>query len=76
MELIDDIKKRGTLSEVKMSFDGLHFTGWVSSKPINPREFRTRVRDAWKVFRGKAIAVRYFDDLSDEEKINYVKNNR
>ena len=76
MKLIDDIRNDKTMSEAKVSFNGLHYTGWVNAKPINPRGFRTRIRDAWKVFRGKAIAVQYFDDLNEEEKINYVQNNK
>ena len=74
MELVDELKRKGTMTEIKISFDGLHYTGWVNAKPINPRWFRTRIKDAWKVFRGKAIAAQYFDDLNEEEKIEYVKS--
>lgn len=71
--LIDDIRKLGTMSTIKIPVDGILYEGHVSSKPINPRWFRTRVRDAIKVFRGKAIAVQYFDDLTEDQKRKYVK---
>jgi len=73
MRLIDDLRKDGCTSETKIDIDGVVYTGWVDAKPINPREFRTRVKDAWKVFRGKAIATQYYDDLSQDEKREHVK---
>ena len=58
MEIIDKLIKTGDVkSEAKTIIDGLHYTGWVCAKPINPRWFRIRLRDALMVFRGKAIAV-------------------
>lgn len=75
MELIDDIVTKGeALSRFKViNVDGKEYTGWVCAKPINPRLFRTRLRDAVKVLRGEAIAIQYFDDLTEQEKQNYVK---
>ncbi len=71
MTVIDNIG--GCQSEVKVWVDDTLYTGWVNAKPINPRWFRTRIADAWQILRGKAIAVRYFDDLNEKEKANHVK---
>lgn len=73
MEFIDILKKQGCQSEVTMIINNVQYTGWVSAKPINPRWFKTRLRDALKVFTGKAIAVQYFDDLTDQQKQDYIK---
>jgi len=73
MEFLDILKKQGCQSEVIMIIDGVQYSGWVSAKPINPRWFRTRLRDALMVFRGKAIAVQYFDDLTEQQKQDYIK---
>lgn len=72
MQLIDDLKKCGCQTEVKVWVNDTLYTGWVLAKPINPRWWRTRIRDAWQVLRGRAIATKYFDDLTERQKQDYV----
>lgn len=72
MQVIDNLKKCGTVSEVKVRVNDTLYIGWVDSKPINPRRWKTRIRDAWQVLRGRAIGVQYFDDLTETQKQEYV----
>ena len=73
MEQVDNFKKLGTMSETTVVVGGIEFKGWVHAKPINPRWWKSRISDAWQVLRGKAIAIQYFDDLTEEQKEEYVK---
>jgi hypothetical protein len=74
MELIDDVIKHDrNQSLVKVKLGKVEYSSWVIAKPINPRWIKSRIRDAWKVLIGKAIAVRYFEDFNNEEKLEYVK---
>ena len=75
MMLIDDIKKQGCQSEASVDIDGIKHSGWVCAKPINPRMWRTRIKDALQILKGKAIAVQYFDDLNDDQKYKYITKN-
>jgi len=53
------------------------FEGWQIAKPLNCNKEYTTLKDrfvmAKKVLLGKAIAVQYFTDLTEDEKISYVK---
>lgn len=73
MELVETFVKCGAISEQFVVVRGIEYKGWVHSKPINPRWWKTRIRDAWQILRGKAIAIQYFEDLTEEEKEKYVK---
>lgn len=53
--------------------DGVEYKGWVYGKPINPRWWKTRFRDAWQILKGNAIAIQYYEDLTQEQKEKYVK---
>ena len=72
MQLVDDLKQGGCQTEVTVKANDTLYNGWVCAKPINPRWWRTRIADAWQVFIGKAIAVKYFDDLTEKQKQDYV----
>lgn len=73
--LIDDIvKEANTQTEVSlMTSGGVRLRGWKIAKPLNYNlNFRNRLRMACHVFRGKAIAVRYFEDMSEAEIMEYA----
>ena len=71
MKVIDNIGN--CTSEIKIIINGIQYTSWMKAKPINPRRFRTRVRDAIMILKGKAIGVQYFEDLTEEKKEQYFK---
>ena len=60
-------------SEIKIIINGIQYTSWMRAKPINPRRFGTRIRDAVMILKGKAIGVQYFEDLTEEKKEQYFK---
>ena len=73
MEIVDTFIKTGAQSQEYVVVNGKEYVGWVHAKPINPRWWRTRIRDAWQILRGRAIAIQYFKDLTQEQKESYVK---
>ena len=77
--LIDELVKDQTITEqVSVVIEGKMFEGWQIAKPLNYNKEYTTLKDrfvmARKVLFGKAIAVQYFTDLTEDEKISYVKN--
>jgi hypothetical protein len=77
--LIDELVKDDSVPEsVSVVVDGNKLEGWMIAKPLNyDKEYTTlkeRFAMAKKVFFGKAIAVQFFSDLTEQEKIKYVKN--
>jgi hypothetical protein len=81
MELIDNILKEQDKVDTQASvmIDGVEHIGWVCAKPLNynyENGFFTRLRNALKIIKGKAIAIQYFEDLSENEKINYVRKEK
>ena len=77
--LIDELVKDKSVSEqVSVVIEGKMFEGWQIAKPLNCNKEYTTLKDrfvmAKKVLLGKAIAVQYFTDLTEDEKISYVKN--
>ena len=73
MELADNFKNSGALSQQFVVVNGVEYCGWVAARPINPRWWRTRIRDAWRILRGNAIAIQYFEDLNQKQKEEYIK---
>ncbi len=78
--LIDEFIKYANenQTEVKVTIDGNVLTGWQIAKPLNydPDYFSLNDRQemANAILEGKAIAVRYFCDMSQEEQVEYVKS--
>lgn len=72
--LIDDFKH--TSSEHRVEVEEGEFQGFMLAKPLNyDPEYLTdkeRREMADAIMAGKAIAVRFFDDFSEEEKREYV----
>lgn len=76
--LIDDLLEDDSVSEItSITIDGKVFEGWQIAKPLNYEKkytgFIDRLRASAKVLMGKAIAVQYFSDLTEQEKIDHVK---
>ena len=77
--LIDELVKDKSVSEqVSVVIEGKMLEGWQIAKPLNYNKEYTTLKDrfvmAKKVLLGKAIAVQFFTDLTEAEKISYVKN--
>ena len=77
--LIDElVKDQSTTEQVSVVIEGKMFEGWQIAKPLNYDKKYTTLKDrfvmAKKVLLGKAIAVQFFTDLTEDEKISYVKN--
>lgn len=78
--LIDDFIKDVDVNqtEVNVTIDGKILTDWQIAKLLNydsdyfSLEDRQEMANA--VLEGKAIAVRYFCDMTDDEQIEYVKS--
>ena len=77
--LIDEIRKDldCTQEECSVIVDGCTFTGWQITKPLNYNKEYTTAKErgemAKLVKEGKAIAVQFFEDLTEDEKVEYVK---
>ena len=76
--LIDELVKDQPASEsVSLMIDGKQLAGWQIAKPLNYTKQYTTLKErfvmAKKVLFGKAIAVQFFSDLTEQEKIAYVK---
>ena len=77
--LIDElVKDQSTTEQVSVVIEGKMLEGWQIAKPLNYDKKYTTLKDrfvmARKVLLGKAIAVQFFTDLTEDEKISYVKN--
>jgi hypothetical protein len=77
--LIDELVKDQSMTEqLSVVIEGKMFEGWQIAKPLNYNKEYTTLKDrfvmARKVLFGNAIAVQYFTDLTEDEKISYVKN--
>ena len=76
--LIDELVKHQPASEsVSLVIDGKQLAGWQIAKPLNYTKQYTTLKErfvmAKKVLFGQAIAVQFFSDLTEQEKIAYVK---
>ena len=77
--LIDElVKDQSTTEQVSVVIEGKTIEGWQIAKPLNYDKKYTTLKDrfvmAKKVLFGKAVAVQFFTDLTEDEKISYVKN--
>ncbi len=76
-QLVESNTEDSTQEQTSVTVEGLTFTGYQIAKPLNYEKqytsFKERFLMALKVLKGQAIAVQYFSDLSDSEKIAYVK---
>lgn len=78
MILIDElIKENHPQSEVEVEIDGQLMRGWQIAKPLNyDPEYMSlaeRSKMAKLIMEGKAIAVQFFSDLTEEQQVEYVK---
>jgi len=75
-EFIKDISD--TQEGTNVLIEGQSFEGYQIAKPLNydPEYLSMEERQemANYVLEGKAIAVRFFRDLTEEEKVEYVKS--
>lgn len=76
--LIDElVKDQLTTEQVSVVIEGKKLEGWQIAKPLNyDKKYTTffqRCTMAKKVLLGKAIAVQFFIDLTEQDKIAYVK---
>ena len=76
--LIDElVKDQSTTEQVSVVIEGKTIEGWQIAKPLNYDKKYTTLKDrfvmARKVLFGKAVAVQFFTDLTEDEKISYVK---
>jgi hypothetical protein len=79
IKLIDDIDESfNNMEQVTVIIDSKKLQGWQIAKPLNYEKkyctFIERLKAALLVFKCKAIAIQFFRDLTEEEKIKYVKN--
>jgi len=70
--LIDElVESQSTTEQVSVTIEGEKLEGWQISKPLNYEKqytrFIDRLKSAIKVLKGKAIAVQFFTDLSEED---------
>lgn len=78
--LIDDIQEEfgSNTEQFVVEVNGKKLQGWQIAKPINfdseHLSIKERKEMADAIMKGKAIAVRFFDDLTAEEQTEYVKN--
>lgn len=77
MILIDDLVDTNVKSECKVTINGRQLKGWQVAKPLNYDRKYTSIVDrfkmAVKVLSGRAIAVQFFEDLTDKEQEMFVK---
>jgi hypothetical protein len=76
--LIDElVKDQSTTEQVSVVIEGKKLEGWQIAKPLNYERKYTTLKErfvmAKKVLFGKAIAVQFFTDLTQQDKIAYVK---
>ena len=76
--LIDElVKDQSTTEQVTVVIEGKKLEGWQIAKPLNYERKYTTLKErfmmAKKVLFGKAIAVQFFTDLTEQDKIAYVK---
>jgi len=76
--LIDElVKYQSTTEQVSVTIEGKKLEGWQIAKPLNYEKkytrFTDRLKSSIKVLTGKAIAVQFFTDLTEQDKIAYVK---
>lgn len=76
--LIDElVKDQNTSSSFTIEDKDLLLTGWQIAKPLNydpdylSKKERKEMADA--VLAGKAIAVCFFEDLSKEDQLEYLR---
>ena len=76
--LIDElVKDQSTTEQVSVVIEGKKLEGCQIAKPLNYDKKYTTLKErftmAKKVLFGKAIAVQFFTDLTEQDKIAYVK---
>lgn len=70
------VKETQTESEFQVILMGQRLRGWKIAKPLNHNfTWIQRIQLALYILKGKAIAVQYFEDLSDKDKEEHVRNN-
>ena len=76
--LIDELVK--ATEQVSVVIEGKKLEGWQIAKPLNYDKKYTTLKErftmAKKVLFGKAIAVQFFTDLTEQDKIAYWRSCR
>jgi hypothetical protein len=71
--LIDDIS-REISSEHRVKVWDKHYSVWKTAKPLDYEYgLLTKIKHAYYVLTGKAIAIKFFDDFTEEEKIELYR---
>lgn len=75
--LIDDlIVESHAQCEINRQLMGVRVRGWKIAKPLNYNfNFFEKIQLSLHIFRGKAIAVRFFEDLTEKDKDDHIKKN-
>ena len=75
--LIDElVKESHSQCEINRQLMGYRVRGWKITKPLNYNfTWLERIQLCLYVLRGKAIAVQFFEDLTEKDKDNHVKIN-
>ena len=78
--LLDTLVKRAetTYCEHKIEIDGTVFTGYMMAKPLNYSKKYTTLFDRFRmlkaIMKGKAVAVCFFEDMTEEQQRVYAKS--
>lgn len=73
-ELIDDLGIENQ-AEYEVNVFKTKYRTWKYAKPLNYYYgILTRIKHAYYVLTGNAVAFRFFEDFSDAEKAEYIKN--
>lgn len=75
--LIDDlVKESHTQCEVNRQLLGTRVRGWKIAKPLNyDFTILERIKLCLYILKNKAIAVQFFEDMSEEDKDEHIKRN-
>lgn len=73
--LIDElVKESHTQTKINRQLMGFNVRGWKITKPLNHKfTLLERIKLSCYILCGKAIAVQFFEDLSENDKDNYIK---
>lgn len=75
--LIDDlVKESHAQCEINRQLIGVRVRGWKIAKPLNYNfTLLEKIQLSLYIFRGKAIAVQFFEDLTEKDKDDHIKKN-
>lgn len=75
--LIDDlVKESHTQCEINRQLMGHRVRGWKIAKPLNYQfTLLEKIKLISYILRGKAIAVQFFEDMTEKDKDEHIKRN-